>query len=280
MNNPLVSIIVPCYNQAKYLDAALQSVLDQTYQNWECIIINDGSPDNTEEVAEKWVIKDSRFKYFISENKGVCNARNIGIGMSKGELILPLDADDKIGNNYLNISVSKFFYNPNLKLVYCKAEKFEGQNGSWDLKPFSLRNLALDNVIFCSAFFKKSDWQSIGGYDTNMLKGLEDWEFWISLLKNGGEVECIDYIGFFYRVKSSSRQSDLKSESKKELFEYLSVKHADFFVKQFGSFIFLNLIIENTISETQNKLNSKKFIIDLLCETFFKFSVFGKYKKM
>ena len=67
MNLNKVSIIVPCYNQAQYLDEALQSVLDQTYANWECIIINDGSPDNTKEVARKWVERDCRFIYFEKE---------------------------------------------------------------------------------------------------------------------------------------------------------------------------------------------------------------------
>ncbi|MGL6039433.1 MAG: glycosyltransferase family 2 protein, partial [Soonwooa sp.] len=59
--NQLISIIVPCYNQSQYLDECLQSVLDQTYQNWECIIVNDGSKDDTEEIALKWIVKDNRF---------------------------------------------------------------------------------------------------------------------------------------------------------------------------------------------------------------------------
>ena len=60
---PLISVVVPCYNQAQYLDECLQSVLNQTYQDWECIIVNDGSSDNTEKIAKKWVSKDPRFKY-------------------------------------------------------------------------------------------------------------------------------------------------------------------------------------------------------------------------
>lgn len=106
--NPLVSIIVPCYNQAQYLPEALQTVLEQTYQNWECIIVNDGSPDNTELVAKEWLAKDSRFKYIYKENGGLSSARNVGIENSKGEFILPLDADDKISNNYLEECVLKF----------------------------------------------------------------------------------------------------------------------------------------------------------------------------
>lgn len=278
MESLLISVIVPCYNQAKYLDEALQSVLDQTCENWECIIIDDGSPDNTGVIAQKWVAKDSRFRYFFSENGGVSNARNIGILKSEGELILPLDADDKLGENYLTKAVLEFSYNPNLKLVYCKAEKFGKKNGPWILKPFSHKSLAENNMIFCSAFFRKSDWEKIGGYDTNMVKGLEDWEFWISLLKNGGEVKCIDEVGFFYRIKNTSRQSDLKSESNKELFNYLSIKHADFFVKHYGSFKAMEHQLTALKKENEANLKSEKFIIDVFCKRFLGFTIFGKYK--
>ena len=103
-SSPLVSIIIPCYNQAKFLQETLQSVNHQTYSNWECIIINDGSPDNTEEIALEWCYKDVRFKYFKKENGGLSSARNFGILHARGDLILPLDADDKISKNYLSIS--------------------------------------------------------------------------------------------------------------------------------------------------------------------------------
>ncbi|WP_374360648.1 glycosyltransferase family 2 protein, partial [Cloacibacterium sp.] len=75
---PLISVVVPCYNQAQYLDECLQSVLNQTYQDWECIIVNDGSPDHTEEIAKNWVEKDTRFIYLSKENGGLSSARNAG----------------------------------------------------------------------------------------------------------------------------------------------------------------------------------------------------------
>ena len=86
---PLISVIVPCYKQVQYLDECLQSVLDQKYQNWECIVVNDGSPDRTEEVAKKWVKKDGRFRYIYKENGGLSSARNVGCKSSA-----------KIGLNY------------------------------------------------------------------------------------------------------------------------------------------------------------------------------------
>ena len=71
MIKPLVSVIVPCYNQAQYLNEVLESVMDQTYLNWECIIIDDGSPDNTADTAKEWIAKDSRIKYYYKDNEGV-----------------------------------------------------------------------------------------------------------------------------------------------------------------------------------------------------------------
>lgn len=274
----LVSIIVPCYNQAQYLDEALQSVLDQTYDNWECIIVNDGSPDNTKDVAKQWIEKDYRFKYFYKKNGGLSSARNHGIEQAKGMFMLPLDADDRIDIKYVELAIKCFEQDDSLKVVYCKAEKFGEEGGSWNLPTFSLKKLASENMIFCSAFFRKRDWELVGGYDINMIYGLEDWEFWIAILKNGGEVMRLEDVGFYYRVKSISMVKKLNTETRKELFEYLSIKHADFFVKQLGSFMHLDSVIKKTKSGFQNKLLSEKFVIDLFCSTFFGFSVFGTDK--
>lgn len=236
-NNPLVSIIVPCYNQAQYLDEALQSIIQQTYSNWECIIVNDESKDNTEEIAKQWIKKDSRFKYLFQNNAGVCVARNVAILNSKGEFILPLDADDKIGKNYIELAIEEFLKNKYLKVIYCKAEKFGMLNGLWNLKPFSLHNLALNNIIFNSAIFKRNDWELVGGYDVNMKYGREDWEFWISILKNGGMVLQLDVIGFYYRIKHVSREKNINEIQIKKIYKYLSLKHTDFYVNQLGSFV-------------------------------------------
>lgn len=275
--NTKVSIIVPCYNQAQYLDEALQSVLDQTHQNWECIVINDGSPDNTEEIAKKWVVKDTRFYYFFQENRGVSSARNLGINHAVGEFILPLDADDKIGSNYVNLALKVFEKNGALKLVYCKAEFFGEKSGPWNLPPFSIQDLARLNMIFCTAMFRKKDWELVGGYDINMIYGIEDWEFWISIFKNGGTVFCLDSVQFYYRTKQFSRQRQLDGQKTKFMNEYMSFKHADFFIKQLGSFMALNEIIDDN-KKCSDNLKSEKFVIDVFCTTFFRFSFFGLYK--
>jgi glycosyltransferase involved in cell wall biosynthesis len=105
MKSILISIIIPCYNQGEFLDETLKSVLKQTYTNWECIIVNDGSSDDTEVIAEKWIEKDSRFIYLNKENGGVSSSRNLGIEKAKGDFIQFLDADDLLADNKIAISI-------------------------------------------------------------------------------------------------------------------------------------------------------------------------------
>jgi glycosyltransferase involved in cell wall biosynthesis len=94
-----VSIIIPCYNQGRYLDETLQSVLEQTHSDWECIVVNDGSTDNTEQVVSTRMKQDSRFKYIKKENEGPSIARNRGLEVAQGDFIQFLDADDLLVKN-------------------------------------------------------------------------------------------------------------------------------------------------------------------------------------
>jgi len=274
----LVSIIVPCYNQAEYLPEALQSVIEQSFSNWECIIVNDGSSDNTEEVAKKFIKRDGRFKYILKENGGLSSARNMGISGAIGSFILPLDADDKIAADYSELALAKFKKDPELKVVYCKAEKFGNELGAWELPDFSLHKLSRQNMIFCSAIFKKDDWKRVGGYDEKIIFGWEDWDFWISILKNGGKVCRLDRVGFYYRKKPTSMLKEISPNRRAEIFKYLNIKHADFFVEYYGSFSSMNIEMHRFKREFNHKLKSEKFVIDLFCKKFFGFSVFGKYK--
>ena len=101
MNKELVSIIVPIYNVENYLRQCLDSIQKQTYQNFECLLINDGSPDNSADICREYVEKDSRFQYFEKENGGLSDARNHGIRKSKGSYLTFVDSDDWIDSSYL-----------------------------------------------------------------------------------------------------------------------------------------------------------------------------------
>jgi glycosyltransferase involved in cell wall biosynthesis len=238
MNSDInVAVIVPCYNQAQYMDEALISVLNQTYTNWECIIVNDGSTDNTEETGKKWASTDHRFKYIYQKNKGLSSARNYGIEHTNAKYILPLDCDDKISADYLMLAIAAFKMNESLKVVYCKAEKFGAETGAWNLPAYSHQNLCNMNMIFCTAVFKKSDWNLVGGYDAKMINGLEDWEFWIAILKNGGEVMCLNAVCFFYRIRKHSMIRSIDTEKRIRLKNYLLQKHFYFYINTYNSTI-------------------------------------------
>ncbi len=250
MNTVLISVIVPCYDQAQYLDECLQSVLDQTYENWECIIVNDGSPDHTEEVALRWTARDARFKYVKKENGGLSSARNAGIEVARGEWILPLDCDDKIGKQYLELAEKEF--DKGYTVIYCEAEYFGDRTGRWELEPFSRQNLARTNVIFCSALYKREDWQKVDGYDTQMRYGLEDWEFWISILKTSGNAYKIPFVCFYYRIKENSMIESLhRSSRKEEMLFHIEKKHIGFFHDQLGSIHQLTYQCEKKTDEVQ-----------------------------
>ena len=117
---PLISVVIPAYNAEQFLDETLESVLSQTYENWECIIVNDGSTDNTESIAKKWCEKDSRFRLTNKENGGLSSARNWGIKESKAEYIAFLDADDILTPDSLEIRINTLL-KENVDLVYSNA---------------------------------------------------------------------------------------------------------------------------------------------------------------
>lgn len=215
---PLVSIIVPSYNQDRYILETLNSILSQQYENWECIIVDDGSTDNTEIIVKDFIRNnnDKRFKYFKQERSGVSTARNNGIKKSSGIYTLPLDSDDKISPNYIIEAVMIFGNNKNIKLVYSEANFFGLKSGKWELPKYSYNDLLFGNMIFCSAFYRKEDFDKTNGYNSNMEKGYEDWDFWVSFLNEEDLVYRIPKVHFFYRIKKKSRNNDLDN-SKEDL---------------------------------------------------------------
>jgi len=114
----LVSVIVPCYNSSKYIGVTLRCLQGQTYKNWECVIVDDGSTDNSAALIREFVDKDERFRYFYQENGGSASAKNTGLQHAKGEFIQFLDADDIILKNKLQVCLDKFSQSPETNIVY------------------------------------------------------------------------------------------------------------------------------------------------------------------
>jgi hypothetical protein len=204
----LVSIIVPCYNQAQYLDEALQSVLGQTYTNWECIIVNDGSLDNTEQVAKNWVAKDVRYSYLYKGNGGLSSARNLGLEKVKGSYIQFLDSDDILDSRKLELSLSEF--DSGKDLVISNFRMFVDKMANSTI-PFCTLKLELFN--FRSVLLK---WETVfsipihcGFFHIDLfrdfrfpeeLKAKEDWIMWLYLFQKEVKVSFIDQPLVYYRT--------------------------------------------------------------------------------
>jgi glycosyltransferase involved in cell wall biosynthesis len=263
---PTTSVVIPCYNAEKFIGETIESVLKSDCNDWEIIIVDDGSSDNSVEVVKYYQKKDNRISYYRIPNQGPSFARNYGIEKAKGKYILPLDADDKISSDYISLATDILNKNNETKVVYAHAELFGNTNEHWELPTFQLKNLVFNNLIYCTAFYRKSDWSTIGGYDNSFTKGFEDWEFWIRMLKNGGEVYRIPKTCFYYRIRNFSHSSLAnKMDVKQKVMKIIFQKHADF-VSQY-----LPELIYDYNEQTQelNKITyefeklKKKFLVKL-----------------
>ncbi|CCO22641.1 glycosyltransferase [Maridesulfovibrio hydrothermalis] len=203
---PKVSFIVPCYNHGEYLRDCVVSLLKQDYTAFEIIIINDGSTDNTDEVAVKIIeeFPDYSIRYIKQKNSGLVRSRNKGCTVAKGKYILPIDADDLIAPSFLSKTIAILESSPQFGYVSTKALFFGHSNLIWPKESLTPVNFISTNQQTCTTLFRKDMWKEIGGYDESMIHGYEDWELWIRATKNGWVGLQIDEPLFFYRRKADS----------------------------------------------------------------------------
>jgi len=236
-----VSVIIPCYNQGIYISEAISSVLSQTYQDVEIIVVNDGSTDvQTNQILA--ALQNEKITIKTTANHGLAAARNNGISASSGKYILPLDADDRIAPEYIEQGVKLLDAESDLGIVYCRAKLFGEIDCEWTLPPYSLEAMLKDNVIFCSALYRRSAWDEIGGYDTGMIYGWEDYDFWLSIIERGGNVRQLEGHHFFYRVSADSMVRTKEKWQKIEMFARIFRRHEQFFSRNIE--VWIDSIIE------------------------------------
>ncbi len=217
-----VSIVIPCFNGAEYLRAAVGSALAQTYAAVDIVVIDDGSTDE-ETLGVLAGLAGPRVQVVQQANGGPAAARNRAIREATGKYILPLDADDTIEPSYVAKAVAVLEAQPQVGCVYCKARKFGDESGPWDLPPYSLYQEAIDNVIFVTALFRKADWEAVGGFDEKLRHGVEDYDFWLKLIASGKDVVQLGEYLFNYRVHGPSRTSGLTSDLATKIAAYAAV---------------------------------------------------------
>lgn len=224
----MVSVVIPCYNQGQFIIETLNSVRAQTFADIETVIVNDGSTDGkTDKVLAG--LDDGSVSVIRTENRGLAAARNTGIEAAAGKYILPLDADDTIEPTYIEKAVAVLEADAKTGIVYCRASLFGAVETEWDLPDYSLERMLLDNIIFCSALFRRDDWLVVGGYDEGMIYGWEDYSFWLSLIERGRKVYRIPERLFNYRVASDSMVRSREKWQKIEMFKRIYLHHQKLF---------------------------------------------------
>ena len=250
-----VSVIIPCYNQGIYVSEAVDSVLAQTFQDLEIIIVNDGSTDEKTNSVLAALNRD-KTRVLRTTNQGLAAARNNGISAATGTYILPLDADDRIATGYIDQGVQLLDAEPDVGIVYCRAMLFGAVNSEWALPPYSIEEMLKDNVIFCSALFRREDWETVGGYDTGMVYGWEDYDFWLSLIERGRKVRQLDSHLFYYRVSPDSMVRTKEKCQKVQMFTRVYHRHQEFIGKN------IEVWIENLI-ELREPYHTCRLYLDI-----------------
>ena len=199
--SPTVSVMIPYYNCKEYIVETIQSVLSQSHQNFEIIIVDDGSDPEHADYLKGFLADKPAIRYAVQNNQGVAAARNHAARLAGGKYFLFLDSDDLILPDYIEKCVTVLENNPDCKLVYPLAEYFDAQEGLWNLPDYDgLESLLKGNRIPIISMHRAEDFVSLGGFDENLTTH-EDWDLWIRLLSNGGTVIRIPEVLFRYRKR-------------------------------------------------------------------------------
>lgn len=257
---PKVTVVIPCYNQGGYIDEAVDSVLAQRFDSYEIIIVNDGSTDEATNVKLATYKKPST-RVLTTENQGPSMARNAGIRAASGEYILPLDADDKIAPGFLSKSAQVLDEQPEVGIVCSLVQFFGARNGRFFIPDFSEQEMLVANHVCVTALFRKCDWEQVGGYNSNMIYGWEDWDFWLSLIDARRKISRIPEVLFYYRTKSSSRTTKLSDEKQRAMYRQLFVNHANLYTQY----------IDQLFLEAENRRSSLAYHIKTRLNYFAKY---------
>jgi glycosyltransferase involved in cell wall biosynthesis len=213
-NSPMCSVIITCYNYGQFIDQCIQSVVSQTYRDFEIIVINDGSTDNTDEIIQPYLC-DDRIRYVKQTNAGQANAKNTGIKKSNGQFIAFLDADDVWEKSKLEKQI-KLFQNAKIGVVFSRAkyinEKGEHLNYKSTLKYLEPKSgnvtthLFYDNFVpFSSSVVRHECFDKYGCFDETLEMAI-DWDLWLRL-SVGYQFEFINEPLLFYRIGHAGQMS-------------------------------------------------------------------------
>jgi glycosyltransferase involved in cell wall biosynthesis len=210
MESILVSVVIPCYNQAHFLGEAIESVIRQTYRHFEIIVIDDGATDNTSEVAAGY----AEVRCVRQENQGLSAARNRGLSESKGAYLVFLDADDRLLPHALETGVRYLDAHPRCAFVsgHCQYIAFDGTPLETSLQPHPEKDhyqaLLLNNYIWMpgTVMYRRTIFESVKGFDTS-LNACEDYDFYLKAARSF-PVYCHGHVIAEYRRHQTSMSAN------------------------------------------------------------------------
>jgi glycosyltransferase involved in cell wall biosynthesis len=184
MSEPLVSIVVLCHNYGRFLQEAMESALGQDYPSLELIVIDDGSTDDSLEVASRY---EDRARVLSQPNQGLARTCNRGAAEAAGEYFVFLSADDALEPSYVSELMGALARTPEASFAYCAARLFGAESGIAPARPFSAFSLVRGrNYINGSALTRRADYLAVGGYPEDLGEGaFDDWDFWLTMVERG-----------------------------------------------------------------------------------------------
>lgn len=240
-----VSVIIPCYNTGEYLEEAIQSVFQSNFQDFEIIVVNDGS---TEE-STLFVLASIDYPcthVIHQENGGLAAARNFGVRMSSGGLLFFLDSDNRVRKGYFEKALSVFDANPTVGVVYGRPVFFgESTVPRFESRDFNFEALLAGNYIDACAFVRREAFVAIEGFDENReLKISEDWEFWIRLAQTSWGFHFLDEQLFDYRIRKDSMIGEKDQKKIETTLNHIGKKHGYVFHRHYRRYFKLVQKIE------------------------------------
>ena len=220
---PIISIVMPFYNEREHIEQTVNSVLNQTFPAWELIIVDDGSNDEDAlKGLEKIAKKDKRIHVYHKENSGPGDTRDFAVSKSSesSKYICTLDSDDLIDKTYLEIAYFTLETNPNATWAYTDSIGFGKENYTWN-KGFSSNKLKKVNELTVNAVIKKEDFLAVGGYGVKEKKIFEDWNLWLKFIADKKYPVHNSYYGFWYRRNELSELSASVNTNKKRAMEII-----------------------------------------------------------
>ncbi len=262
-----ISVIIPCYNDGKYIEETIHKLKEQTFAAHEIIVVNDGSTDEYTLKVLADLDKASLVKVLHKENGRMSAARNYGVKHAKGNIIVTLDADDYFDNSFFQKGIAILQNEPTTGVVNSYIQFFGNKTDKSKPRGGNAFNFLFSNQCSACAMIRRTAWEQVGGYDESMTLGYEDWEFYIRITKANWQVHLIPEFLLFYRQTDKSTLKNQTHPNREKIIAYIVEKHKDWYAQ-----CLTELIDQKQVIYTESRI-SYQTIWKLL-----KNRLIGKYK--